>query len=111
MGHSIGPFVFGQYVNPPCLSHALNEEKMSGWSPENIRLSTIYIWIDEVHGVSYRYIPNPEKAILGMMDATKYVKTLGKTHAGMVFEDLSFFDGLFRTGMKFPAVTTMRNDR
>jgi hypothetical protein len=32
--YSIGPFVFDQDVNPPCLSHAFNEEKMSGWSPK-----------------------------------------------------------------------------
>jgi hypothetical protein len=33
--HSIGPFVFDQDVNPPCLSYASDEEKMSGWSPKN----------------------------------------------------------------------------
>jgi hypothetical protein len=39
--HSIGPFVFDQDANPPCLSHAFNGEKMSGWSPR-IKTQTFY---------------------------------------------------------------------
>jgi hypothetical protein len=50
---------------------------------------------------------------LGMANATRYIKDLqvGKAYVGMVFGVLSLLNVLFRTGIKFPAVTIMRNDR
>lgn len=87
---------------------------MSGWSPENKSLDFLQSTYELTRYTEFRigiFQTRRKFPLLGMMDATKFVKTLGKTHAGMVFEDLSFFDGLFRTGMKFPGVTTMRDDR
>ena len=78
MGHSIGPFVFDQYVNPPRLSHAFNEGKMSGWSPENKSLDFLQSTYGLTRYTEFRigiFQTRRKFPLLGMMDATKYVKT------------------------------------
>lgn len=62
------------------------------------------MWIDKLHGVSYRWYSKPKEVpLLDMANATRYIKALqvGKAYVGMVFGDLSLLALLFRTGIKF----------